>query len=168
MLFNEVRVIPTQETVDYLSMLMSGSSLPMDPMSWSVVLNQSNYSMEVDTDRIYEAKAETLNVWYDDLTGQAALLMVLKSQDLVERAMELREQAPNPLHASYYPNIVMLRPMPQLKRRYKALINSWGDTLVRDQTPLIFEMEFQIPVEYNGVPEANFYADMDRRYNIVR
>jgi hypothetical protein len=168
MLFNEVRVLPTPETVDYLSMLFSASPLPLHLQEWSVILNQSETAMDTDPERVYEAKVETINVWYDFLEGQDALIMVLKSQDLVERALELRQYAPNPFYRSYYPYLVMLKPMPQIKRNYRAMINSWGDTLVRDQTPLLFDAELQVQTNYEGVPELNFYTDMDRRYNVVQ
>lgn len=168
MLFNELRVVPAFETLDYLSMVFSGSPLPLHPESWSVVINQSTYEMEPRLSNVYIAYVETINVWYDDLTGQAQLIMVLDSEDLTERCLELRETAPNPFHRSYYPHMILLSSMPQIKRRYRAMINSWGDSLTRDKTPLIFDNEIVSTTDREGTPEINFYADMDRRYNMVR
>ncbi|QRE00122.1 hypothetical protein [Burkholderia phage BCSR5] len=166
MLVNEMVALPSPETLEYLSMVMSASPIPdMNMEEWYCALNYSLEQMDAQIEREYVAYVDTINIWYDDQIGSSQLLMVLKSEDMVQRNAELQADAPNPFYTRYYPYMVMLENMPQLKRNYRAAISSWADALVRDRTPLIFGTETLIERDYPKAPGMNFYADMDRRYN---
>jgi hypothetical protein len=159
MLVHQLVVIPTEETIEYLSNVFDGCSWDLDLRSVYVEINTSAETMKADTDRLYTAYAQTLDRFYDTATGETSLLLPLVCEGLVERARELRQKAPSAFYGDYYfPYLVVKRAMPTLKRHRRGLLQSYSEQLYSHQQPLFFDAEIVIPKDYDTIPDLDFYT----------
>jgi hypothetical protein len=165
MQINQLVVLPTEETLEYLGQVFDASPIELDLKAMYVEINSSEEVMEADTTRSYTAYAKTLDRYYDSSTGETSLLLPLVSEALVDRARELRLKAPSAFYQNYYfPFLVIKRNLPPLRRAYRGLVTNWSDTLYSHQQPLFFDAEIVIPKEYDQVPDMDFYTSQIQQY----
>src|SRR6185437_297756 len=160
MLVHQLVVIPTPDTLEYLSQVFSGSPIDLDLKAMYVEVNSSTLPMEADPDRIYKASAGTLSQYYDSATGETSLLLPLDSPQLLERFRVLRMTAPSAFYVqNYFPFLVVKRNMPPLKPHRRGLVNiSWADTLAANHYPLMFDAEIVLTKEYYEAPDLDYYV----------
>lgn len=159
MVLNELLVLPTPETIRMLSTIMSACPFDLDLNKAYVSLNISEHSMTPKSDNIYEARAGSLGVWYDSATGYSSLILPLKSPQMAERVMEVREEAPNTFYGDrWIAFMVLVSDFPPVSRRKAGFINSIGDSLEWEPRPLTFSQEFVAPTQIMSEPFADFYA----------
>jgi hypothetical protein len=160
MLIHQLVVLPTEDTLDYLSQVFSGSPIDLDLKTFHVELNSSVHHMDPKPDNIYKANAGTLKRYYDSATGETSLILPLDSPQLTERCRELRVSAPSAFYGNYYfPFLVIKRNMPLLKPHRRGLVNiSWADTLAANHYPLMFDAETLITKEYHYAPDMDYYT----------
>jgi hypothetical protein len=157
---NEMVVLPTQETLEYLASTFSGCPFDIDLTKTYVSLAYSQDEMTAQPDNLYGAKAGSMDVWYDNSTGYSSLILPLISDTLIERAEELREEAAPAFYGThYFAFIVLVNDFPPISRRYKGFINSVSDSLAMAQDArLFFDAEIQRQVDVQAVPFADYYA----------
>lgn len=159
MVLNELLVLPSTQTVRMLSTIMSASPIEIRLDQAYVSLNISEHGMTPDINRVYEAQAGGLGVFYDQSTGYSSLIMPLKSVNMAERVLELREEAPNFFYDNHWFGfMVLIRDCPPLNRRKSAFINSISNSLAWEPNPLTFEAEFVRTIEVAAPPFADYYA----------
>lgn len=160
MIVHQLIVLPTPDTLEYLSQVFSGSPIDLDLQSMHVEVNSSVHEMEADPTRIYKANAGTLKQYYDISTGETSLLLPLDSYQLMDRCRELRLDAPSTFYGHYYfPFLIIKRNMPPLKPHRRGLVNiSWADTLAANHYPLMFDAEIVVTKEYNEAPDMDYYT----------
>lgn len=159
MVLNELLVLPTPETVRMLSTIMSASPLEIRLDKAYVSLNISENSMTPDPSRIYEAQPGGLGIWYDQSTGYSSLIMPLKSGQMAERVLSLRDEAPNFFYDQHWFGfMVLVSDCPTPNRRKAAFINSISNTLAWDPNPMTFDAEMVRPLEVHAPPFADYYA----------
>lgn len=161
MLFNELICLPTDETLDHLSRVFSACPFDLDLKKLYVVLDQSERPLKPDTSRVYEAKAGTLNLWYDTAVQMSSLILPLESEAMRERAMELRDGKGSTFYGDhYFPHMVILQDAPPMSRHYRTFISSVSTTLATSDYPLYFDAELVVQRDYHAIPQADFYAAM--------
>jgi hypothetical protein len=160
MLCNELIVLPSDETLQYLSATFSGCPFDLNLQESYVSLNISRDEMKADDERVYKAVAGTLGVFYDSADGYSSLILPLVSPALTERVEELRQEAPNMFYGPhYFPHMVIIRDMPPLTRKYSGFLNSVSTSLATAQNaPLLFEAELVRQQDFKGVPMSDYYA----------
>lgn len=164
MQFYEVCVLPTEETLDYLRRVTQSSSLIFDFQNMYVSLNVSTEdTMKIDPDALYTATPVSLERVYEPATDGTQLVLMFDSPSMTERHLELRGEAPNPLHRSYYPHMKMMDYLPQIRRHHTAQINSYTDTLIRDGFTFTFEGEFPYSYDSDRAPDMALYQMLDTR-----
>jgi hypothetical protein len=159
MLIYQLVVLPTPETVQYLSNVFSGSPIDLDLQSFFVEINSSTEIMEADESRVYKATAGSLGRYYDSNTEETSLLLPLVSESLLARCRELREHAPSQFYGDhYFPYMCIKRNMPPMKAHRRGLINSWADTLYANHFPLMFDAEIVLHKELDNAPDLDYYT----------
>ena len=160
MLVNQLLVIPTPETIEYLSKVFSACPFPLNLRDAFVEVNSSQTPMVPDTDRIYKATAGTMRVFYDQSTEQSSLLLPLVSEPLFDRCEELRQEAPSAFYGEYYfPHLVLVRGMPPLARSYRGFISSVATTLATDPNQcLLFDAELVVSRDFHAAPDMDYYT----------
>jgi len=159
MLIYQLVVLPTPDTLEYLSNVFSGSPIDLDLQSFSVEINSSTEIMEADESKVYKADAGSMDRFYDSATGETSLLLPLQSEQLLTRCRELREHAPSAFYGEhYFPYLCIKRNMPTMKPHRRALINSWADTLYANHYPLMFDAEIILHKEYDNAPDMDYYT----------
>lgn len=159
MVLNELLVLPTPETIRMLSTIMSGSPIEIRLDQAYVSLNISEQSMTPKPDKVYEARAGGLGVWFDQSTGLSSLIMPLVSGQMAERVMELRDEAQNFFYGPHWFGfMVLITDCPPLNRRKSGFLNSIGNTLDWDPKPMTFSQEFVRPIDPKAPPFADYYA----------
>lgn len=161
MLVHQMFVLPSPETLDYFSKIMSACPFNIDIYSFGVELNSSEYPMVPDIDRVYVAEAGNMNTYYDSSTGQSSLILPLRSRAMDERATELREHAPSAFYGEhFFPFMLMSLPSPQLSRPNRSFIASIASTLAGNHQPLIFEAECILSKDVKNPPFLDYYSAM--------
>lgn len=167
MLVNQLLVLPTPDTLDYLGKVFSACPFNLDLSKSFVELNSSASPMVPDTSRIYSARAGTMQVFYDQSTQQSSLLLPLVSTTLTERAHELRETTPSAFYGThYFPFMVVLRGMPPLARTYRSFIASVSNTLATDPNQvLMFDAELVVSHDFTAIPDGDYYESQVADHN---
>jgi len=164
---NELLVIPSQETLEYLATTMSACPFDLNLTKTFVTLNLSQAEMTPDPDRVYKATAGSLGVWYDQSTGYSSLILPLLSESMIERVAEVRADAPSAFYGDHWFAFMVLVPdFPPLSRRFTGFLNSVSDSLAMAQNaPLFFDAELVRTTEVHAVPFADYYsAQIARHY----
>lgn len=163
MIITELLVLPDEETIKYLSMVMSGCPFDLDLQKMHVVLNHveadAEPQMKAESENVYVAKAGTLDIWYDTGTQSASLILPLNSPAMMGRVREVRDRCGSAFYGEHFvPHMIMKEHMPALSRHYRRFIRSISTTLATSETPLVYEAELLRTTEYQAVPQADFYA----------
>jgi len=159
MIFNQLIALPRPETIEYFSTIMSGSPLMLDLKNIYVEINLSQEEMVPDMDGVYTAYADTGGIWYDSAAGISSWILPLQSAALDRRHFDVAQEAPNPFYNGYIPHLILLSPVPPLKRSYRTFMASINNTLVNDQQPLLFDAEITRQLDLKRAPMYDFYAD---------
>jgi hypothetical protein len=142
-----------------LSTIMSASPLEIRLDQAYVSLNISEASMTPKTNNVYEARAGNLGVFYDQSTGLSSLIMPLRSPQMAERVLELREEAPNTFYGGRWIGfMVLIRDCPPMNRRKSGFVNSISNTLAWDPKPMTFDAEMVRTTEVHAPPFQDFYS----------
>lgn len=164
MILHEVCVLPSQETIAYLQRVLAASSLTFKLDELRLTLNVSTeYPPKIDQAGFYTAQPVDLHVWYDPASQSSQLVLLFHSESLTERALELRHEAPNPFHVNYYPHLVLIEDMPPIQRHFRAQMNSYGDTFLKDRFTFTFEGEFVFSYEAAAGPSLALYDALDMK-----
>jgi hypothetical protein len=159
MLIHQLIVLPTPETLEYLKTVFDACPIEIDWHGVFVEVNSSTEVQKADLDRTYVAYAKTLDRFFDSATEETSLLLPLECPELVERARELRKHSPSAFYGDYYfPNLVIKRDMPPMKRHRRGLILSYAENLYAHQRPLEFNAELVVPKDYTYIPDLDFYT----------
>jgi len=166
MIVNQMFVLPTEDTLYYLSQIFSGCPFDIDLSLMHVEVNSSVQEMTPDPLLLYKATAGTMEVFFDTATMETSLLLPLESRSLVERCAELRQTAPSAFYSNstmgedyYFPFMVVKRNMPPRSRHYRSFINSLSNTLATTSDyPLLFEGEFIVTSDFSNVPDYDYYS----------
>jgi hypothetical protein len=163
---NELLVIPTQETLEYLATTMSGCPFDLDLTKTFVTLNISQQEMTPEPERVYKATAGSLGVWYDQSTGYSSLILPLLSESMLERVAEVRAESPSAFYGDHWFAFMVLVPdFPPQSRRHVGFTNSVSDTLATAQNaPLFFDAELVRTTDVHAVPFADYYAAQIARH----
>lgn len=168
--YNQLRVLPTPETREYLSNLMSGSPIDIDLDSFSVELMTTEDFAKPAPDNVYRATSLSLKVWYDTYLQRSSLILSLSSPDLVVRCMELHKQGiAREFFNHYYPYMVIKEAMPALSRNYKTFILSTANALCSNERLLEFSSEYVSRVALTHIPNYEYQmAQLSEQANRTR
>ncbi len=159
MIFHQLNVLPTEETLDYLSAVMSGAPLDLDLQAYKLEVITTLDPVIACPENIYTAKALHVKVWYDAYLERSSLILSLLSSDLQKRCMQLNELGVVREFRDYYNPHLTLRPdMPPLSRHYRTFVVQTADALVGGQ-----DLEFT--GEY--VTQVDLLAPPDNEYNLA-
>lgn len=161
MVYNQLIVIPTPETMEYLSSVMAGSPLDLDLRMFKVEVMLTQDEMEPEPDRIYQAKATSLKIWYDSFIGASSLILSMVSPDLERRCVELHEQGVLREFYNYYnPHMKIVPYMPALSHHYKTFVNAVANALCSNERPLEFTSEFVTQISLIAPPDFEYNQAM--------
>lgn len=167
MLVNQLLVLPTPETIEYLSKVFGACPFAVDLSKAFVEVNSSQTQMVPDTSRVYKATAGTMQVFYDQSTEQSSLQLPLVSEPLFDRCEELRQEAPSAFYGEhYFPHLVLVRGMPPLARSYRSFIASVATTLATDPNQcLLFDAELVVSTDFHAAPDMDYYGSQIANHN---
>jgi hypothetical protein len=163
MLINQLLVLPSTDTLAYLSRVFGGCPFDLDLTKCYVEINSSQYEMEPEPARLYRAHAGTMKEYFDTASQSSALILPLDCQPLVERAHDVRMRgAPSAFYGDhYFPHMIVKTHMPPRYPSLRAFVNSVSNTLATTEDhPLLFEGEFIVQQEFHAIPQADYYATM--------
>jgi hypothetical protein len=161
MIYNQLWVLPTQETLNYLSSLMQGASLDIDLNSFKVeIITTLDDGFVVCPDNMYSATGLSLKTWYDGYLQDSSLILSLHSDDLMARALELNQQGIVREGGDFYnPHLVVRQHMPSLNVTYRRFVNSMANVLCSD-VKLWFGCEHAITVDLPALPDHEYNMAM--------
>src|SRR6478736_3099875 len=117
MLVNRLYVVPTDETLSYLSSLFSGSPIDLNLDSIKIEIMCTQDAMEIDPQRVYTVQAFNVNLFYDSHRQASDLMCALVSADLQERVLEFnKEGVAREFYDWYLPYFAIKRNFPPLSR----------------------------------------------------
>lgn len=157
--YNQLFVIPTEETKDYLSAVFAGSPLDLDLSSFRVEIITTLDDVVADPNNIYSAIPSSLKVWYDTYLMKSSLILSLVSEDLDARAYELAEQGIlREFYDFYNPHLTIVPYMPALSRHYKRFVIQSANALIgKEDLVLKFGSEY--------VSQTALDAPLDYEFN---
>lgn len=170
MLVNRLYVVPTDETLSYLSAVMSGAPLDIDISEFKVEITSTKGELEIDPSRVYSAQAINVNVFYDSYLQQSNLIATLVSSDLQNRAKELnREGVVRAFYDWYVPYMAIKRGVPPMSRHFRTWKVSLANALCQNERPLNFTGEHVETVDLLAYPDFDYVqamaADLQLRHN---
>lgn len=168
-IYNRLSVRPTEETLAYLSSVMSGSPLDLDLSAYTVEVMTTKDRIEANPDNVYNAYALSLKPWYDAYLERSSLLLSLNSEDLAMRCLELhRAGVERAFFDGYFPYLTIRPDMPPLSRNYKTFILTTANTLCKNERPLQFSSEFVEQVDIIRPLNYDYYqAQLALDHNLV-
>ncbi len=156
MIYNQMFVVPTPETLEYLSQALSGSSVDLNLQALYVEIMTTLDPMVANPDNVYEAHVSSVKVWYDAYLQRSSLIVSLTSKDLVMRVTQLHEeQVVREFFDAYVPYMTLRPDMPALSNHYRTFVRQAADTL-HNGGPLYFGNEF--------VTQSDLLAPLDADY----
>jgi hypothetical protein len=157
MIFNQLNVKPTDDTLEYLSNVMSGSPLDLDIASYSVEVITTQDELVAKPDNVYQARCLNLRVWYDAYLQRSSLILSLASPDLVERCMELhKEDVVRAFYNHYYPYLTIRANMPALSRNFRTFVHTTANILCGNERMLEFTGEYIEQVNLHSPPNYEY------------
>lgn len=141
--YNRLSARPTDETLEYLSNVMSGAPIDIDLSSFTVEIMTTKDKIVACPGNVYNAYATALKPWYDAYVERSSLLLSLSSEDLAMRCLELHRQGvERAFYDGYFPFMTVREGMPPLSRHFRTFILSTANTLCKNERPLQFGEEF--------------------------
>lgn len=162
MLFNQLTVTPTPESLEYLSMIFGASALDLDIDTWNVQIINTQYELEAEPAVVYTAIPTHFKVWYDSSIQTSSLIMSLDSPQLQHRYDQLVQSGvQDAFYQNYNPHIVIKRYMPALSQHYRRFILGMANSFGAREQPLYFTNEVAHPVNLEFPPEFDYNTAMD-------
>lgn len=162
MIVNQLHVVPTPETLDYLNKLVSSVFLDLFPDQWRVELISTTDEIVADPTRVYRAGTSHFKPWYDQNLGTSSLILTLLSPDLFQRVQELGDEGVgSAFYETYNPHIVCIPYMPPLNSNVKRAMLSLANVFGANNTELTFTGELVSTVNIDAPPEFNYNVAMD-------
>lgn len=141
MIYEQLFVLPTDDTLNYLSSVLHNSSVELDLSEFKIEVITTRDSVVAHPERLYTARASSLEVFYDNNLGQSSLILSLISNDLEQRALELNAAGITREWYNYYnPHIVIIPRCPPLSERFKRFKLGAANAFINNHTD--FEMTF--------------------------
>lgn len=170
MLVNRLYVVPTDETMSYLSAVMAGAPLDIDLTEFKVEITSTEDALEIDPSRVYTSQAINVNVFYDTYLQRSSLIATLVSRDLQERAKELNsEGVVRAFYDWYVPYLVIKRGTPPLSRHFRTWKVSLANALCQNERPLNFTGEHVVQENLAAYPDFDYVnamaAELQLRHN---
>ena len=170
MLVNRLYVVPTEETLGYLSAVMAGAPIDLDLTDFKVEITSTEDALEIDPSRTYTAQAINVNVFYDSYLQQSSLIATLVSSDLQDRAKELNQEGVvRAFYDWYIPYLVVRRSVPPLSRHFRTWRVSLANALCQNERPLHFTGEHVVQEELVAYPDFDYIqamaAELQLRHN---
>lgn len=167
--YNRLSVRPTDETLSYLSSVMSGASFDIDISTFTVEIMTTKDPIVACPGNVYNAYALSLKPWYDAYIERSSLLLSLSSEDLSMRCLELhRLGVQRAFFDGYFPYMTVRQDMPPLARNYRTFILSTANTLCKNERPLQFSGEFVEQIDIIRPANYEYYqAQLALDHNLV-
>src|ERR1700737_3705622 len=147
MIYSQLNVRPTVETLTYLSEAMSGAPIDIDLSSFKVEVITTRDEVIPCPDNMYNATAINLKVWYDAYLQRSSLILSLESSDLQKRYLQLTQQGVVREWYSYYnPHLTLCKNAPE-SHRGRTFIYQTANVLCTAERPLQFTGEYLVNVD---------------------
>jgi hypothetical protein len=161
MIVNRLYVSPTEDTLSYLSAVMAGAPIDIDPTSFKVEVISTEDALEIDPERVYVAQAINVNVFYDSYVQRSSLIATLVSGDLQERARELNQEGVvRAFYDWYIPYLVIKRGTPPLSRHFRTWKVSLANAICQSERPLQFTGEYVEQEDLLSYPDFDYISSM--------
>jgi hypothetical protein len=162
MILNQINVLPTQATLDYLSSVMADSPLDLDLSSFKVEIITTQDAVIAQPENLYQALPTSVRVWYDTYTQRSSLIISLVSSDLQRRGLQLAQEGVlREWYDQYNPHLIIKEGMPPLSRHYRSFIHSLANILGSGNVPpLEFTNEHVIQIETEAPINAAYHEAM--------
>ena len=165
---NHLIVFPTAETESELMRYMGGC--PFDykpPETWHVTLYVSQKEMPISIlkpNTVYRAAGVKADLWYDSQLKRTNFVMVMESQDMVNRHSEIESVGIESTFVEYVPHLTLVYGFPEVTKSRKAFRNSLTMTLQRLGDSLMFTGESLIDSDgYTpNVAGQKWYGDRNK------
>jgi hypothetical protein len=156
---NKIFLLPTQDTLDMLQAVFSGSPIIINWDLLGMELGSSVDPVELEDGGEYRALTGPMNVFYDSGTSRSHLLMSLvPSDEMVAR----HKQIGDAWGRNFVPYMNMCED-PLMRRARKAFMNSVSTRLVDFPLMLTFHNETLVVDDSVRPAHAEFYDDVQRR-----
>jgi hypothetical protein len=171
--YNRLFVIPTEETLSYLSSVMSGCPIDLNINDFKVEVITTQDALEIDPERVYTSQTMNVNVFYDSYLQRSSLIATLISSDLQERAKELNREGvarPENFPQFFVPHFVIRPDMPPLSRNIRIWKLAIANALCQTERPLDWTGEYVSTETLLAVPNLDYLqamaADLQLRHGV--
>lgn len=163
MLLNQLCVLPTPETRDYFSAILSASPLDIDIDSFHVEIMTTGGALETYPGIVYKAYAGTLSRWYDANKQESSLILPLVSEDMQTRFEQLKANGTLPYwFPRLHPHLVLIPNVPASHLHTRGFVMSISTTLATNEEPLTFTNEFAITIDQKAPVNYDYNVAQDQ------
>lgn len=161
MIYNQLVVLPTDDTLKFLSSVMSDSPIDLDLSSYHLVITTTLDEIDPMPDLLYTAQTISVRVWYDAHLQTSSLIASFESSDLQKRAMHLLQAGVlREFHDYFNPHMILRLHMPPMRRHASRFVRNLGDSLCAVDRPLQFHGEFVRTVDLQAPPNYEYEQAM--------
>lgn len=158
MIYNQINALLTDDTMAWISSVLSDSPMDLDLTQYRVEIITTLDAVKAEPDNVYQAHCLNARVWYDAYLQRSSLILSLESSDLQKRALEFAELGVVREFTDYYNPHLVLRPgMPPPSRRYRTFVHNVANIFCSNDRPL------EITHEY--VTQVDLAAPLNFEYN---
>jgi len=162
MICNHLFVVPTVETVEYFSRIISGCPFAIHPEKFKVTLMVTQDEIEPDPTIVYQAKPGNTRLFYNPSLRGSSLIMPLISPQMVLEHGSMMEQGVTPAFDTFYsPHLTMVDAVPPMKKYVRSWINSLSGIFRNEDLILEFSGETVETVEFPMPPD--YYYDQEMK-----
>jgi hypothetical protein len=163
-MYNRLYVVPTDDTMGYLSALMSGSPVDVDLETLKIELITTEDELEIDPERVYSVEAISVGVFYDTYLQRSNLIVTFKSSDMQTRYRELRDEGVVRAFYGdgipYIPYMALIRGTPPMTKHFRAFKLAVTNALVANERMLTFTGEHVEVEKLMAVPDYDYIDAM--------
>lgn len=167
--YNRLFVTPTEETADYFASVMSGCPIDLDLSLFRVELITTEDALEIDPSRVYEAQAVSVNVFYDAYLQRSSLICTMVSQEMQERARELKAEGVTRAQGFpefFIPHFTVRPDMPPLSNHIRRWRVSIANALCQAERPLFWGGEYVETETLLAVPNLDYLMAMESELHL--
>ena len=161
--YNRLFVVPTDETLSYLSSVMSGCPIDLNIDAFRVEIITTQDALEIDPSRVYRSQAINVNVFYDSYLQRSSLIATLVSSDLQARAKELNLEGvarPENFPQFFVPHFTIRPDMPALSRNIRIWKVAIANALCQNERYLDWTGEYVSTETLLAVPDPDYQEAM--------
>lgn len=167
--YNRLFVVPTADTMSYLSSVMSGCPIDLDLSQFRLEVITTEDALEIEPDRVYSSQAVNVNVYYDAALQRSSLICTLSSSDLHERCIELNREGvarPAGFPPFFIPHFTIRPDMPPMSVNIRRWRVSIANALCQSERVLSWTGEYVETEVLQHVPDLDYLNTMSAELHL--